>query len=148
VPEQKGTSLVHGDYNLANLILDRDGAVLAVLDWELCTLGDPVADLGTLLCYWPDTPDQAVLERDPVQLLPGFAGRDDVIAAYAAAAPERDLSDLGFWTALATWRLGVILEGVTRRRMQHSTNSGTSPDRLRDAADRLFETAAALADVG
>lgn len=145
VPPQRDVAIVHGDYNLANLIVAPDGEVRAILDWELSTLGDPVADLGTMLCYWPDHPDQSILERDPVPLLEGFPSREELVTLYAEAAPERDLAGLGFWLALATWKLAIILEGVMRRRMGNAANSRTSPDDLRRATDRLAGAAADLA---
>ena len=61
VPPQVGTSIVHGDYRLDNTVLGPDGAVRAVLDWEICTLGDPLADVGLLMVYWTDPGDEAAL---------------------------------------------------------------------------------------
>jgi aminoglycoside phosphotransferase (APT) family kinase protein len=145
VPPQREVALVHGDYNLANLIVAPDGDVRAILDWELATLGDPVADIGTLLCYWPESGDERLLERDPVTLLPGFPGRTHLVEHYAQAATDRDLSGLPFWRALATWKLAIILEGVTRRRMANPANSRTSPEQLRRATDQLADSAAELA---
>jgi aminoglycoside phosphotransferase (APT) family kinase protein len=145
VPPQREVTIAHGDYNLANLIVGDDGEVRAILDWELCTLGDPVADLGTLLCYWPDGPDDVRAEREPVPLLPGFPRRAALVEAYAQAAPDRDLSGLRFWHALATWKLAIILEGVTRRRMENAANSRSSVEELRAGTDQLAASAAALA---
>jgi aminoglycoside phosphotransferase (APT) family kinase protein len=147
IPQASEVSIVHGDYNLANLIVSSHGDVCAILDWELCTLGDPVADLGTLLCYWPDRPDQAVLERDPVPLLPGFSSRAEVVASYARAAPDRDLSSVDFWLALATWKLAIILEGVMRRRMANSANGSTGVTELHRATDQLARSAATMTGV-
>jgi aminoglycoside phosphotransferase (APT) family kinase protein len=147
IPPQKEVSVVHGDYNLANLIVSQNGDACAILDWELCTLGDPVADLGTLLCYWPDQPDQAVLERDPIPLLPGFSSRAEVVASYAEAAPDRDLSSVDFWVAIATWKLAIILEGVMRRRMANPANGSSGVEELRRATDHLARTAAAMTGV-
>jgi aminoglycoside phosphotransferase (APT) family kinase protein len=124
-----------------------DGDVHAILDWELCTLGDPVADLGTLLCYWPDTRDQTVLERDPIPLLPGFPSRAEVVESYAHAAPDRDLSSIDYWVALATWKLAIILEGVMRRRIANAANGSTGVAELHRATDELARTAASLAGV-
>ena len=58
IPPQRGTSIVHGDYRLDNTVLGDDGQVRAVLDWEICTLGDPLADLGLLMVYWTDPGDE------------------------------------------------------------------------------------------
>ncbi|HEY2596464.1 MAG TPA: phosphotransferase family protein [Chloroflexota bacterium] len=144
IPPQRDVALVHGDYSLANLIIGPDGEVRAILDWELSTLGDPVADLGTLLCYWPDRPEQAIPERDPLPLLAGFSSRQELIDAYARAAPDRDLSGLQFWLALATWKLAIIFEGITRRRLENPRNSRTSPEMLRRTTEHLAELAASL----
>jgi aminoglycoside phosphotransferase (APT) family kinase protein len=144
VPPQREVCIVHGDYNLANLIVGGGGEVRAILDWELCTLGDPVADLGTLLCYWPDRLEEAVLERDPVPLLEGFPRRAELVELYSRSAPERDLAAVGFWHALATWKLAVILEGVARRRIENPANSRSSVEQLRRATDRLAHEAARL----
>jgi aminoglycoside phosphotransferase (APT) family kinase protein len=147
IPPQNDVSVVHGDYNLANLIVSTDGDVRAILDWELCTLGDPVADLGTLLCYWPDRIDQTVLERDPVPLLDGFPSRAEVVESYAQAAPDRDLSSIEYWLALATWKLAIILEGVMRRRMANPANGSTGVAELHRATEELARTAASLTGV-
>jgi len=144
IPPQREVSLVHGDYNLANLIVGPDGEVRAILDWELSTLGDPVADLGTILCYWPDHLDQAIPEREPLPLLPGFCDRAGLIEAYTRMAPGRDLSGTQFWLALATWKLAIIFEGITRRRLEHPGNSRTDPETLRRSTEHLAELAATL----
>jgi aminoglycoside phosphotransferase (APT) family kinase protein len=145
IPPQREMSVVHGDYNLANLIVDDGGEVRAILDWELCTLGDPVADLGTLLCYWPDRPEEAIMERDPLPLLAGFPRRARLVEAYQRCAPDRDLTAIGFWHALAAWKLAVILEGVLGRRIANPPNSHSSVDELRRVTDALGDAAAALA---
>jgi aminoglycoside phosphotransferase (APT) family kinase protein len=147
IPPQNHVSVVHGDYNLANLIVAADGSVRAILDWELCTLGDPIADVGTLLCYWPDRLDQRVLERDPVPLLPGFVSRAEILKSYAEAAPDRDLASVDFWLALATWKLAIILEGVMRRRMANAENGSTGVEELHRATDELAVAAATLRGV-
>ncbi len=116
VPAQLGTAIVHGDYRLDNTIVSAAGVVQAVLDWELCTLGDPLADVGTLLAYWAE--DQvgrpagfAALPQTAATGLPGFPSRAEVAARYAATS-GRDLSGIGFYVAFAYWKLACILEGV------------------------------------
>ena len=78
IPGQPELSLVHGDYHLLNVIASPSGDELrAVLDWELCTLGDPLADLGSLLAYWPEAGDIGA-GPFPIPLLPGFPSRADL----------------------------------------------------------------------
>lgn len=114
VPPQQGTAIVHGDYRLDNLILSPAGKVLAVIDWELCTLGDPLADVGLLQVYWSEPGDKVQPLDSAPTALPGFPSRAEVAAAYAAAS-DRDLTDLDFYVALGYWKLAVILEGVYAR---------------------------------
>jgi aminoglycoside phosphotransferase (APT) family kinase protein len=114
VPEQGGASVVHGDYRLDNCIVSPDGTrVLAVLDWELCTLGDPMADVGQFLVYWTEPGERSAVGRSATTL-PGFAKRGELIDRYAAQT-GRDLSHLDFFVAFAYWKLACILEGVYAR---------------------------------
>ena len=112
IPEQQGVSIVHGDYRLDNTVLDDQGGVQAILDWEICTLGDPLADLGLLLVYWaePGDADQALLGVAPTTL-PGFARRSELLARYAEVS-GRDVSDIAFYRAFGFWKLACILQGV------------------------------------
>jgi len=114
IPAQGPATIVHGDYRLDNMILAPSGEIAAVVDWELCTLGDPLADLGTLIAYWPERGDDAVGLGTPANLAPGFPTRAELAARYAAAS-GRDLADLDFYLALAYWKLAIILEGVYAR---------------------------------
>jgi aminoglycoside phosphotransferase (APT) family kinase protein len=115
VPPQGPATIVHGDYRLDNVMLDpATGAVKAVLDWELTTLGDPLADVGLLLVYWTEPDDEVqVLPTAPTQA-PGFAQRADLIEQYAAAS-GRDLGGIGYHVAFGYWKLACILEGVYSR---------------------------------
>jgi aminoglycoside phosphotransferase (APT) family kinase protein len=113
IPEQGTATVVHGDYRLDNCIISGAGDVLAVLDWELCTLGDPLADLGQLLVYWPAPGEYSALGHSPT-LVPGFPSRAELQERYAATT-GRDLSRLDFYLAFAYWKLACILEGVYAR---------------------------------
>ena len=114
LPTDSLTRLVHGDYRLDNTIVDNDGNVIAVLDWELTTLGDPLADVGAMLCYWARPNDDVVALTDPPTLADGFLERDEVIARYEREI-GRPIGDVGFYHAFATWRLACILHGVVDR---------------------------------
>jgi len=114
IPAQQGVSIVHGDYRLDNMILADSGGVAAVVDWELCTLGDPLADVGTLMAYWPERGETGLALGMPANLAPGFPTREELAARYAEAS-GRDLSELDFFVALGYWKLAIILEGVFAR---------------------------------
>ncbi len=115
IPEQGPATLVHGDYRLDNMILTPAGEVAAVVDWELCTLGDPLADMGMLLVYWGGEGEDLSPLR-PATTAPGFPSRGEVTARYAERS-GRDLSEIEFYVALGLWKLGIILEGVFARYM-------------------------------
>jgi aminoglycoside phosphotransferase (APT) family kinase protein len=115
LPEQQGATIVHGDYRLDNTMLGDDGSVVAVLDWELCTLGDPLADVGLLMVYWsePDASTHALGVASPT-LAEGFLRRADLRSLYAEAT-GRDLSGLDYYVAFGFWKLACILQGVFAR---------------------------------
>ena len=114
IPEQGPATIVHGDYRLDNLLLPPTGEVAAVVDWELCTLGDPLADVGLLMVYWPEAGEELVALGQPATLAPGFPKREQLKARYAERS-GRDLSQLDFFIALGYWKLAIILEGVYAR---------------------------------
>ena len=114
VPPQQQDSIVHGDYRLDNCMLGPDGSVIAVLDWEICTLGDPLADVGLLMCYWPDPGDAAALPQVSTVSLPGFPRRADLLAAYAKRS-SLDLSGIDYYIAFGYWKLACIIAGVYAR---------------------------------
>jgi aminoglycoside phosphotransferase (APT) family kinase protein len=115
VPPQGRTSIVHGDYRLDNAIVaPDDGAIRAILDWELCTLGDPLADVGMLLMYWTEPGDEVSPLFWAPTTAPGFPDRKEIAARYAARS-GRDLTEIDFYVALALWKGAVILEGVYAR---------------------------------
>ncbi len=116
VPPQTRTGIVHGDFRLGNMICGPDGTIRAVLDWELATLGDPMADLGWLLSSWVE-PSERVGDPTPgapPSVLPGFPSRDWMLERYARTT-EVDLSGIDFYIAFAHWRSACIGSGVLAR---------------------------------
>jgi aminoglycoside phosphotransferase (APT) family kinase protein len=113
-PEQGPAAIVHGDYRIDNMILTPGGEVAAVVDWELCTLGDPLADVGLLLVYWGEEDDELSPLLEPATMAPGFQNRAEVRELYAARS-GRDLSEIDFYVALGLWKLAIVLEGVFAR---------------------------------
>ena len=115
MPEQIGAAIVHGDFRLGNMIVG-DGEVKAVLDWELCTLGDPLADVGYLLNNWMSLDE--LLEPGPGDQAPtatgGFISRDE-LAGYYQTTTGRDLSGINYYRAFSHWRLAAIGQGVYKR---------------------------------
>jgi aminoglycoside phosphotransferase (APT) family kinase protein len=114
IPEQGPAAIVHGDYRLDNMILTDSGEVAAVVDWELCTLGDPLADVGLLLVYWGEEGDSLLPLFEPATMAPGFPSRAEVRERYAERS-GRDLGEIDFYVALGYWKLAIILEGVYSR---------------------------------
>ena len=114
IPEQGPAAIVHGDYRLDNCILTPDGTIAAVLDWELCTLGDPLADVGLLLVYWTEAGDPHPALLEGATTLDGFPGRAALVERYAAAS-GRDVAAVDYFVALGYWKLACILEGVYAR---------------------------------
>ena len=115
IPPAQRTSVVHGDYRLDNTVLSPAGTVRAILDWEICTLGDPLADVGLLLDYWAEPGDDVtVLLGAAPTTAPGFATRAEVLASYASRSPL-DLGAIAFYQAFGFWKLACILQGVYTR---------------------------------
>jgi aminoglycoside phosphotransferase (APT) family kinase protein len=101
--------LIHGDFHFANVLIRRDaGAVAAMVDWELATIGDPLLDLGHLLATWPGPGSPMAVPGA------GLPSRDEVIARYGAGS-DRPLDDVDWYQVLACYRLGIILEGTHAR---------------------------------
>jgi aminoglycoside phosphotransferase (APT) family kinase protein len=125
VPAQQGVGVVHGDYRFGNCVSDlAAGRIIAVLDWELCTLGDPLADLGYLGVYWSVDGRGGGGVYDPTAV-GGFGSFDDVVERYAKLSP-RDVSDVNFYVAFQMWRSAVIIEGVYARYLHGQMGDGSA----------------------
>ncbi|WP_406691907.1 phosphotransferase family protein [Saccharopolyspora sp. ID03-671] len=121
VPPESGASIVHNDYRLGNVIIgpERPGRVLAVLDWELATIGDPLFDVGYFLASWPveGRPLTPTEELGVAAFEDGYPTRAELAERYASAT-GRDLSGLDWYTALALWKLAVLYEYGRRRAVE------------------------------
>jgi aminoglycoside phosphotransferase (APT) family kinase protein len=143
-PEQRELSLVHGDFHLRNVIVSRDtGAVIGALDWELSTLGDPLADMGTLLAYWPE-PGEDVGDF-PASTLAGFPDRAELARIYLDQT-GRDPHALTYWHTLGLWKIAIIAEGVMRRAMDTRQNKAASGTPTIKWIDAFVDAARELAD--
>jgi aminoglycoside phosphotransferase (APT) family kinase protein len=148
IPEQRRVGVVHGDYKLENVVIDAaTGELRAILDWELCTLGDPVADLGTLMTYWIEPGDPvggALSGADAPTRADGFLSRAAMTEAYARATGD-PLDGLPFFEAQGCWKLAIILQGVVRRFRDTPENANADPDVLEVSIDTLLDRAEAIA---
>jgi aminoglycoside phosphotransferase (APT) family kinase protein len=115
IPPERKAGIVHGDYRLDNAILGEDRHISAVLDWEMCTLGDSLADMGLLQMYWGGpTSAQVQLGSGATMTLPGFPTWEEAAKRYEEKSGT-SLEGLDFYTVLAHFKLGVILENMYKR---------------------------------
>ena len=126
LPQSQQTTVVQGDYKLDNVMFatETPARLVAILDWEMSTLGDPLADLGWMISFWReagDGSDDLFAETTRVTELPGFSSRAELIDRYAAAT-GRDVDGLGWYTVLAIWKLAILLEGSYARHLAGMTD--------------------------
>jgi aminoglycoside phosphotransferase (APT) family kinase protein len=114
IPPEQSVSLVHGDYKLNNLRIDEAGEVVAVLDWELAAVGDPLVDLGWLLASWGRPSDEGTWIVEPPSLAAGFPDREVLVERYAAES-GMCLEQIEYYIAFAYWRWSCINEGIRAR---------------------------------
>jgi aminoglycoside phosphotransferase (APT) family kinase protein len=142
-------SLVHGDFRLDNMLITVRPRIRiqAVLDWEMSTLGDPLADLGLTLVYWAnpgeDDPLADITGRS-VTGSPGFLTRDQLVARYAELT-GRDVSRIGYYMAFGCFKLAAVLEGIHARFLQRKT-VGEGFEREGEAVPSLIERAHTMLD--
>lgn len=149
VPDTGRNSIVHGDYRLDNTILSPAGEIAAVLDWELSTLGDPLADLGMLSMYWADPGDELFqdapgVESSLITTLPGFMRKDDALQYYSELSGI-DLDNIAFYETFAHFKLAVILEGINKR-FQAGGTVGEGFEKVADMVVKVAERGKEIAD--
>src|SRR5262249_33722748 len=115
-PPQTHTGLVHSDYRFGNTIIDAEGHLAAVLDWELCAIGDVLVDVGLLVNSWdePSDPSPGVWMQEAPARIGGFPNRAHIAARYAQQTGF-EIHDLDYYRAFGYWKICVIAEGIKRR---------------------------------
>ncbi len=149
IPPQQGAGIVHGDYRLDNCMMADDGHVAAVLDWELCTLGDVLADVAGMAMWWGDDPRAQGRLGDVPTMAEGFGSRVDMLARYGQHS-DRDLSDLPWYVAFQHWRLAAISEGVRVRYAAGAMGDqeGTVDTEARSSVENLLTMADEILSAG
>ncbi len=115
LPETRSFSLIHNDYKLDNVMFSADNPneLVAIFDWDMCTLGDPLSDLGALLCYWTEPTDSAYFQG--MSMMPtgkfGFLTRDELVERYAKVS-GRSVENINFYHVLGLFRLTVIIAQI------------------------------------
>ena len=142
VPEQSPPAIVHGDYRLDNVMYapDDPARIVAVVDWEMSTVGDPLCDVGLLMVYWADSADEPAgrtLHGRPITVDDGFFKRRDILERYAQQS-TRDLSALDWYIALGAYKLAIIAEGIHARFLMGMT--------VGEGFDAVGETVPAIVD--
>lgn len=148
-PDQGPARLVHGDYGFHNCLVGHDCTIEAVVDWEISTLGDPLADLAYALNPWPDPSDPTPPLPDAALAPPGFPPRKELARRYAERT-GRDLSKLDFYVGFNRWKTAAIIHGVYARYMEgKKSTEGVDLEGLRQMIDRsLTASTEAVARLG
>ena len=143
IPQQIGAGIVHGDYRLGNMLTGSDHRIAAVLDWELCTLGDPLADLGYLLNNWAEPGEDGPTSRGAAlapTVAPGFQSRAEITARYEELT-GRDAGKIDYYRAFQYWRLAAIVEGVMARYLKGVMGADADTGAFKAQIDGLAEAA-------
>jgi aminoglycoside phosphotransferase (APT) family kinase protein len=142
-PEQIGATIVHGDYRLGNMLVTSEARIVAVLDWELCTLGDPMADLGYIMNNWTQ-PGEEGPGAGSAAASPSYAGgfqtRQEFVARYQELT-GRGVEQIDYYRAFQYWRLAAIVEGVLARYLKGVMGAEADTDAFRQQVDGLARAA-------
>lgn len=149
LPQQNPATVVHGDYRLGNVMygLSSPARLIAVFDWEMSTVGDPVADLGYLSAFWvePDDPPLRMFELSAVTREPGFPSREELVARYEERS-GRPVTNLSWYQTLALWKLAIAMEINYQRALEGATDDpylggfGGGVPELLDQAEAIART--------
>jgi aminoglycoside phosphotransferase (APT) family kinase protein len=144
--ESVAPGLAHGDYRFDNVVLDSRFAMAAVLDWELCTIGDPIADFVWSLEYWSNSDDPVSFLSDPPTASNVFVDRDEVVDRYRSRCGF-EVGDLSYYRVFSWWKQACIVEGALARQLESARRGETNKDPADTArhADDLLEHACELA---
>jgi aminoglycoside phosphotransferase (APT) family kinase protein len=146
-PESEEATVVHGDYRLGNVMFGpgAPARLVAIFDWELATIGDPLADVGYMLATWaqPGDPDTTLFSLGAVTKQPGFPSREELVARYEARS-GRSMGDVRWYTTLALWKAAIFLEGSYKRRLAGTTEDPFF-DLLQEGVPQIAEHAWAIA---
>ena len=144
LPENAVTTIAHGDYRLSNCMMDPAGSLTGVLDWELCTLGDPMADLAGLMGYWYRDGDPDPKGDAQTTTLEGFLSQEELAGLYAEEM-EVSFEKIAYYQAFASWRLACIGEGVYARYLNRQQGEQDEPfdlDEYRQSVENRVNLAA------
>jgi aminoglycoside phosphotransferase (APT) family kinase protein len=148
LPEQARVSVVHGDYGLHNCRVAADGHIAAVVDWEISTIGDPMADLAYGINAWVESADELAGRDDPPTILPGFWSRQQLLDRYAAGTGA-DIGQIDYYRCFNHWKSACILQGVYARYLHGQKDTegvdlASFPDRIDRSVTLAAEIAARL----
>ncbi len=123
LPVESGAALIHNDYKYDNLVLDPEdlSKIIAVLDWEMATIGDPLMDLGTTLSLWIEAGDPPEMQMFGLTALPGNLSREEIVSCYARKS-GREISDMVFYYVYGLFKLAVIVQQIYHRYKQGLTH--------------------------
>lgn len=146
IPDQGPARVVHGDYGMHNCMINRDGSVAAVLDWEIATLGDPLADFAYAINGWSDPDDEIRVSHEAATLAPGFSRRQELIDHYADST-GRNMADLDYYRAFNYFKTACILHGVyARYRLGKKSADGVDLEAMKERMIGAIDLAQAQVD--
>ena len=146
IPPQGPARIVHGDYGLHNTLVGANGCIAAVLDWEISTLGDALADLGYALNQWAEPTDPPAARGAPPTSVPGFPSRRALAERYARRT-GRDLSRLDFYVGFNRWKSAAIVHGVYARYLEGKKSAlGVDLDGLKQSIHQSLALAEAAVE--